>query len=104
MAGLYDTLTSVTSVSEDLSSDQKDELSKWITSITNKELIKNIFLLISEHAKRNQENYTEPYGVLEKVYKGVKSSMFSLNELPRECRIILWNFYLHTQKNNLNIH
>ena len=95
MSCLYDTLC-VGNLKTDLTDDEKNILSKWITSLQNKEVIKKIYLLISENAKReNQNNYMEPYSVKNKVYKGIKSPMFALNEFPIKLRNILWNFYSH---------
>ena len=96
MAGLYDTLLTSKNLNIDLKDEEKQILSKWITSLNNKEIIKRIYILISEHAKRDFiKNYTEPYSVKNKIYKGTLSPMFALNELPIKLRRILWNFYIH---------
>lgn len=92
MSGLYDTLA-VNIISKDLTNNEKNELSKWISSLENKEIIKKIFILISEHAKRAGEDYINPYNVKVKNFQGNFSTMFALNELPIELRVILWKFY-----------
>ena len=98
MSCLYDTL-SFGDCTKDLTEDQKSQLTKWITSTTNKTIVKNIFSLIVESYKREgYEDYQNPYGVKTKLYQGVKCPIFALSEMPIELRNVLWNFYMHNKE------
>ena len=100
MSCLYDTLA-IGNLEDDLIDENKLILSRWITRVTKKDTIESIYLLITEHARRdNMPDYKNPYKPKIKTYSGNESTMFALNEFPVQLRNILWKFYsFHIEQN-----
>lgn len=93
MSKFYETFN-VDLPEEDLTHQQKIQLSKWLNILRDDLLIKKIYILISEHAKREHKEHIEPYGMTHKEENNNIHPYFSLQAFPIQLRQILWKFYL----------